>query len=161
VKVLGVMQHLEYKIFEHPDLAGKLCLARCHRYKNIPSNVQALGPNLPWCPCDKLDGNRPPAKARGEASGSSGLQGFMAALAQRKADKAMVVCPHYLAGKCHQVGRGLPCAFAHHGGSLTMKTSDIQCKLDGKCTKKCGYAHSHMDEDLCKCPSNAPPWEPD
>lgn len=106
LNIMGTRQYLEYKIFEHPDLTGAMCLSRCHRY--FPNVVQANGWKVEACPGHAFSGGK------GGPSGNSGMAAFMEAVNASRQEKAGTECKWYALGKCHYARSfGRKCDFQH------------------------------------------------
>ena len=131
----------EYRIFEHPELSGKICLDSCHRYFEsympyLPMDFVSANNPIP-CICDKIKGRSRPGPSFDRST--SGLDALMGAIANRKADKAADPCKHFTSGRCYATGKGARCAFLH-----ASEPHVIDCHLGGKCTAKCLYKHAEM-----------------
>ena len=82
---------LTYRIFEHPELSGKLCLDKCYKYFEC-SGVKAPS----YCVCALRGAQRTERRKRV----SEDLAAFDAMSGGSSNKKPKVVCPYYESGNC-------------------------------------------------------------
>ena len=141
LQVKGTTQHLEYTIFGHPELNGKVCLKYCHR--PTMEMAQWFPPTVyrKICPgtCEltnRAKNQAPPSRGEGTAETMLAEK-----LKKTKEDAAMVECANFTIGACLSVGRGKVCKYLHAG-----LPGDIDCRIMEKkyCTPKCLYKHGSL-----------------
>ena len=143
IKVEGTTQYIDYRIFPHPDIEGKLCLDGCHRYfaqVAIQYNLRT-----PYCynTCKNVS-KRKQTKPFGRSADGSivELPTGEAALEKAVADKLLLMgtteCDHFLTGTCYATIKNKACKFKH-----TADPNTIQCGVcpKGKAKPTCVYMH--------------------
>ena len=143
---------VEYKIFSHPALDGKICTEVCHRY--YQHYIAEAKLDAEACGCKRGKERAPRSSGGGDAAVKQ------AALAQAK-KLALEDCMHYTIGKCMGAVRGGGrCRRIHKGDPSGIACAHAKGK-DGECKYgvRCFYNYPPTDEEAVAAGVRPPPLD--